>query len=181
MQKFDYRSVEKNSGDFRKHFFFPPFHTMFLRGFFFKVVKSCSKARVENKVGKGENAFFLLSFSHNVFKRLIFQGHSGLGLCGKEGIMGKAWITAFSSFFTIFSKRLPTKVIVNKRTMMDLYRSPDLRGHHLNQRGRSPLGDATVFFKFFFFVRSCDPLGQGQFSSTGHYLMKLGRGSLKDR
>ena len=33
---------------------------------------------VENIVGKGENAG-----SHNVFKRLIFQGHLKSGLCGK--------------------------------------------------------------------------------------------------
>ena len=26
----------------------------------------------------------IFSFTHNVFKRLLFQGHEKLGLCGKE-------------------------------------------------------------------------------------------------
>ena len=34
--------------------------------------------------GTGENAVIsIFSFSHNVFKRLLFQGHSKLGLCAK--------------------------------------------------------------------------------------------------
>ena len=41
--------------------------------------------RVENIVGKGENAgYHILSFSYNVFKRLISQGRKKLGLYGKE-------------------------------------------------------------------------------------------------
>ena len=39
---------------------------------------------VENIVGKGENAGYKhFSFSHNVFKRLLFQGREKFGLFGK--------------------------------------------------------------------------------------------------
>ena len=41
--------------------------------------------RVENIVGKGENAGYqhFFSFSHNVFKSLLFQGCKKSGLCGR--------------------------------------------------------------------------------------------------
>ena len=39
---------------------------------------------VENIVGKGENAGYQHSFSHNVFKRIFTQGHTKSGLSGNE-------------------------------------------------------------------------------------------------
>ena len=41
----------------------------------------------ENIVGKGENPVTsIFSFSHNVFKNLLFQGRYNLGLCGYKDL-----------------------------------------------------------------------------------------------
>ena len=60
----------------------------------------------------------IFSFSHYVFKRLLFQGHQKSGLYGKElndqiwsrwgakhsEVRRNRWLPAFSSISTIFSK-----------------------------------------------------------------------------
>ena len=62
--------------------------------------------------GGGGCVTSIFSFSHNVFKRLLFQGHYKSGLCGRGG--GGGCVTAFSPFPTMFSKGFFFRVIINR-------------------------------------------------------------------
>ena len=60
---------------------------------------------VENILGKGENAITsIFSFSHNVFKRLLFQGRQKSGLCGKDLISCVFSLVMFYVFQTIHAE-----------------------------------------------------------------------------
>ena len=101
--------------------------------------------RVENIMGKGENGgYSIFSFSHNLFKRLLFLTRKNQGLFGK-GLTAKviSWRSVTHMCFLAFSHQYQHNFSFQSHRLLFSHASAEVRGENVQERKFATTGDQT--------------------------------------